>query len=75
MSLNLPEGHASGIEGQDLVIEACPAGLVVPDELRFEGAQVVTGNLNGEFTEIAFEGFATLSVPGIAGRVCNGSML
>ena len=75
MGLNLAYGHAPGIEGEDLVIEARPAGLMLADELRFEGAHTVTGNFDGEFAEIALEGFAALSVPGIAGGVCDGRML
>ena len=75
MGLNLANGHAPGIKGQDLVIEARPAGLMLADKLGLEGAQAVTGNFNGEFTEIALEGFAALSVTGIAGIVCDGSML
>ncbi|KAF5041754.1 hypothetical protein DSECCO2_519690 [anaerobic digester metagenome] len=75
MGLNLAYGHASGIEGKDLVIEARPAGLVLADELRFEGAHTVTGYFDGEFAEIALEGFVALAVPSIAGRVCDGCML
>ena len=73
--MNLADGHAPGVERQDLVIEACPASLVLADELRLEGAHTITGNFDGEFAEIALEGFAALSIPGIAGGVCDGSML
>jgi len=75
MGLNLTHGHAPGIEGQDLVIEARPAGLMLADKLGLEGALAVTGNFNGEFAKIVFEGFAALTVPGIVGRICEGSML
>ena len=49
--------------------------LMLADELRFEGAPTVTGNFDGEFAEIALEGFAALTVPGIASGICDGSML
>ena len=75
MGLDLAEGHASGIDGQDLSIIICPACLVFADELRFEGAQAVTGNFDGKFAEFALEAFVALAVPGIAGRVCDGRML
>ena len=48
---------------------------MLADKLGLEGAHTVTGNFNGEFAEIALEGFAALAVPGIAGSVCDGRML
>ncbi|MDI3511859.1 MAG: hypothetical protein PWQ61_2624, partial [Betaproteobacteria bacterium] len=34
--------HAAGVQGDDLVVEAGPAGLVLGDQLGFEGEYAIT---------------------------------
>src|SRR5574340_1621971 len=72
MALDLPHGHAPGVEGDDLVIEAGPAGLVLGDQQRLEGAVAVAGNFDGQFAKLALEGLPALAVAGIASGVGHG---
>ena len=69
MALDLAHGHAAGVERQDLFIEASPAGLVLGDQLRLEGAVPVAGNFNRQMAEVAFERLLALAVAGVASSV------
>ena len=44
MSLDFPDGHAPGVHGYDLVVEALEAPLTLFDQLRLEGALAVAGD-------------------------------
>ena len=67
--MNLPHRHAAGVERQDLVVEARPAGLVLGDELRLECAVSVAGNLDRQFAEVPFQRLPAFAIAGIAGRI------
>src|SRR5690606_12934758 len=69
MALDLSHRHATGVQRQDLVIEARPAGLVLGDDLRLETAVAVTGHFNRHLTELAFERLLALAVAGVAGGI------
>ena len=72
MALNLTYRHASGVQRDDFVVEPCPAGLVLGNELRLKAAVAVAGYLDGQFAEITLEGLLALAVAGIANGVGNG---
>lgn len=71
MQLNLPHGHAAGVERHDLVIEARPAGLVLADELGFEGALAVARNVQRPLAELSLERLRAMPVAGIASDICH----
>ena len=71
MGLNLAHGHATGVQRDDLVVKAAPAGLVLGDELRLEAAVAVSGHLDRQFAEIAYEGLLAFAVAGVATGVGN----
>ncbi len=54
---------------EDFVVEPCPAGLVLGDELRLETTVAVAWHLNGQFAEVALEGLPALAVAGVASGV------
>ena len=72
MSLYLAHGHATGIQRQDLVVEAVPTGLVLGNELWFEAAVPVARYLDGQFAKVALECLRALAVAGVANRVGDG---
>ncbi|KEI30350.1 hypothetical protein CQ06_07610 [Ralstonia solanacearum] len=49
-ALDLAHGHAPGIHGDDLVVEALEASLVFGNEQRFEAAITVTRHLDADRT-------------------------
>jgi hypothetical protein len=75
MALNLANRHAAGVERDDLVVKAAPAGLVFGDQLGFEGAMAVARHLDGQLTELTLERFAPLAVAGIAAGIDDRLML
>ena len=75
MALDLAHGHAAGVERQDLFSETGPAGLVLGNQLRLEGAMPVTGNCDRQLAELAFECLSTLAVVGVAGGISHQFVL
>ena len=75
MRLDFTDGHSSGVERQNLVVKAAPAGLVLRDQLWLEGAMAVTRNFDGQFAELALQGLLALAVAGIAGRILHRLIL
>jgi len=69
MALDLPHRHAAGVQRQDLVVEASPAGLVLGDDLWLKTTVAVTGHFNRHLAELAFEGLLALAVAGVAGGI------
>lgn len=69
MALDLAHRHAAGVQGDDLVVEAGPAGLVLGDQLGFEGALAVAPHLDGQFAELALERLPALAVASVAAGV------
>jgi hypothetical protein len=53
MALDFPNRHAPGVERQDFVVKARPAGLVLRNQLRLEGAVAVAGYLYRQFAKVA----------------------
>jgi hypothetical protein len=72
MTLDFPHRHAPGIQRQDLVVKAGPAGLVLGDDLGFKVAVAVTRDVDRQFAELAFEGLLATTVAGVARRVGDG---
>ena len=66
VGLNLAHRHASGVQRDDFVVEAGPAGLVLGDELGFEAAVAVAGHFDGQLTEIALERLLAPAIAGVA---------
>lgn len=75
MGLDLPNRHASGVEREDLVVESCPAGLVLRDKLRLEAAVSVPGDINRQLTKFALERLLALAVTGVATGINDGLIL
>ena len=67
--LDLPEGHASGVHRDDLVVEAVEARLPFLDELRLELGVTVAWDINVELAALAFDRLRGLAVAGVAGVV------
>ena len=74
MCLNLPHCHAPGIQRDDLVIKARPAGLVLGKQLGLEAAMAITGNVNGQLTKIALERLLAGAIATVASAVGDGLM-
>ena len=72
--LDLAHRHAAGVQRQDLVVEAGPAGLVLGNQLRLEAALAVAGHLDRQRAELALERLAAAAVAGVAGRVGHRRM-
>lgn len=75
MRLDLAHRHVAGIQRKDLVVEARPAGLVLLDDLRIEGAMPVARYLDGQFTELALEFLLAETVAGVAHPIADRLML
>ena len=69
MPLNLPHRHATGVQRQDLVVKASPAGLVLGHDLRLKAGVPITGDINGQLAKVAFEGLFAFAVAGVASGV------
>lgn len=74
MGLNRAYRHTTSVQRDDLVVEPGPTGLMLGDELRLEAAVTVSGNLDGQFTELALERLLALAVAGIVGNVGHRSV-
>lgn len=62
---DLPDRQATGIQGNNLVVEASPAGLMLADDLRRECALAVTGYIERQCAKIAFQRLGAMTVAGI----------
>jgi len=62
--LDLAHRHATGVQRDDLVIKPIPAGLMLGDQLGLKAAIAVTRHLDGQLTELAFEGLLAVAVTG-----------
>ena len=74
MGLDLPSRHPSGIQRDDLVVKSGDAALSVRDQLRLEVTVSIAGNVDGDVTLVAFEGFAAGAIAGIATATAIGSV-
>lgn len=75
MPLNLSYAQAPGVQRDDLVVEARPAGLLLGHHLRLEQRLAVTRNGQRQLAEIALEGFVAVTVTGITASVDDRSTL
>ena len=66
MSLDLTHRHATGLQGQDLVIEPSPTGLVLGHDLRLKAAVSIMWDVDGQFAKLTFERFLAFAVAGVA---------
>lgn len=67
--LDFTRRHATGIQREDLVIRARPAGLMLGNDQRLEAAFTVTGDFDGSLTEFTFQGLTAFTISGIAGGI------
>ena len=67
-------GHATRIQAEDFVIEACQSRLTLFDELRIERALPGTLHLDVKVSLLSFERFLTRSVASVACRVALARM-
>jgi len=74
MALDLAHRHATGIQRENLLVEARPAGLVFGDDLRLEGAVAIAWNFNRQLAKVALQRLFALAVAGVAGRIGDGLM-
>ena len=75
VALDLAHGHSTGVERQDLLVKACPSGLVLGDELGHKAAVAVSRYFYGQFAKVALEGFFALAVAGVTGRLGHSVVL
>jgi hypothetical protein len=73
--LDLTHRHAAGVQGQDLVIEPRPSGLVLGHDLWLKATVSVAGNLDGQFAKFALERLLGLAISGVALGVGDGFIL
>lgn len=73
--LDLAHCHAAGIERENLVVEAPPAGLVLLDDLRIEGAIQVARHFDGQLAELALEFLLAETVARVTSGVADRLML
>ncbi|MNE31938.1 hypothetical protein D3C80_1255290 [compost metagenome] len=67
--LDFSDTQTARVERNDLVIEACPAGLMLGDQLRLEGGLTVARDVERQFAEVALQGFTAVTVARIGGSV------
>jgi hypothetical protein len=75
VALDLAHRHAPGVQGQDLVVIARPARLVLGHDLRLKAGMSVTGDINGQLAKVAFEGLFAFAVTGIASGISHAGIL
>jgi hypothetical protein len=69
VALDLSHAQPAGIQRNDLVVEAGPAGLVLGHQLRLERTLAITRNLQRQLAEIPLERLAAVAIAGIAAGV------
>ena len=74
--LDVARGHALGVQGEDLFIEAGEPALMLGDQLRLEGAVAVAGRVEGEFAQFAADGLLRVAVAAVCrgGRARGGAV-
>ena len=73
--LNLPNRHTPGVQGQDLVVKASPASLVLGHDLGLKAGMAVTWDADGQLAKVAFESLFAFAVAGIARGVGHAGVL
>jgi hypothetical protein len=71
MGLSLTYGHAAGVQRDDLVIKASPAGLMLGYELWLKATFTVTRNIDGSFAKLALEGLLAFTIARVATGIAN----
>jgi hypothetical protein len=66
LPLNVTRGHASGREGDDLLIQPGQPRLAFLHQLRFKLRLPVTRHRDLHLAQFAFEAFLTVSIAGVA---------
>jgi hypothetical protein len=66
MPLYLPNGHATGVQRQDLVVKISSASLVLGHDLRVKTGTPVTVGVDGQLAKVAFEGLLLLQLRALA---------
>src|SRR6185369_1698199 len=69
VALNLPYGHAAGVERNNLVVKARPAGLVFADELGLEDALAVARDVQRQLAKLPLECLRAMPVAGVASDI------
>ena len=70
LPIDIPrDRHATGIQRQDLVIEARPPCLVLGHDLRLKAGVAVTWDIDGQLAKVAFEGLFAFAVAGVASGI------
>jgi len=64
-----------GVERQNLVVKASPAGLVLGDQFAARRCRGGRGDLNRQFAELAFQGLLALAIAGVASGILYGTVL
>src|SRR5258706_3924795 len=72
VALDLPNAQAAGIQRDDLVVKARPAGLMFGNELWFERALPVARNVERQLAEIPLQGLGAVAVTRVASGVGDG---
>jgi hypothetical protein len=66
VTLNLAHAHATGVQGQNLLVKTSPAGLVLGNDLRLETGMAIAGNFDWQFAKFALECLLAFAVSGVA---------
>jgi hypothetical protein len=69
VGLYLAHRHTTGIQGQYLIVESRPAGLVLGNELGFKATVAAAWDFYWQFAEFALERLATGAVAGVASGI------
>lgn len=75
MRLNVPRGHAAGIEGDNLVIKASEAALPFRQNRWFKAGVTVAGNGDIKLAVLTFNLFLVTAVTRVASFIGDRSVL
>jgi len=70
--LDVAGGQALGVQGQDLLVEAGQAALVLADELGLEGASAVARDVQRDVAHLTLDGLLGVAVAAVLGGAVAG---
>ena len=59
--------HAAGVQRQDLILHSVRVSVILADDLGFEGAIPVPGNLDVHLTQLGLDGLLRVAVAVVSG--------
>ena len=64
---DIPLAHAAGVQRQDLILHSVRVSVILADDLGFEGAIPVPGNLDVHLTQLGLDGLLRVAVAVVSG--------